>query len=66
MRSLPLESCKFLNTAEAAEYLRTSPGGIRNRVHRGLLIPYKPFGRLLFKRSDLDRLIEMSRKDGFR
>lgn len=62
--SSPLSSGPWLTTKAAAEYLGTTAGGIRNMVYRGQLIPYKPFGRLLFKRSDLDRRVESSRKGG--
>ena len=57
-----LNSAKWLTTSEAAAYMRTTPGEIRNKVYRGQLQPYKPFGRLLFKRIDLDRLIETSKR----
>lgn len=55
----------WMTSREAAAYLRTTVGGIRNLVYRGKLTPCKPFGRLLFKRSDLDRCIEFSRKGVF-
>jgi len=63
----------WLNAEEAARYLRIlskdgSPcsGRIRNLVNLGKIPFYKPFGRLLFKRSDLKKLIESSRKGGFK
>ncbi len=63
----------WLNAEEAALYLRIlskdgSPcsGRIRNLVSLGKIPFYKPFGRLLFKRSDLKKLIESSRKGGFK
>lgn len=52
---------KWLTTKEAAEYLGTTPGGIRTRVYRQQLRPHKPFGRngkSYFKREELDRLME--------
>ena len=63
---------KWLTALEAAVYLRKfkrkdgkpSVGAIRNLVYRGLLAAYKPFGRLLFSRTELDRQIEATRKDG--
>lgn len=64
LREEDFESIKWLDVGDAATYLRTSPGGIRNMVYRGQLVPFKPFGKLLFKRADLDRLIEKSRRDG--
>ena len=54
----------WLTTAEAAVYLGTSGGSIRNQVHRGQLIAKKRLGRLYFRRTDLDRLIEISKKGG--
>lgn len=39
---------------------------VRNLVSQGRLPFYKPFGRLLFKRSELKYLIESSRKGGAR
>ncbi len=48
------EKSPWMNAKSAANYLQTTVGGIRNLVYRGRLIPYKPFGRLLFKRVDLD------------
>ncbi len=59
------EKSPWMNAKAAAGYLQTTVGGIRNLVYRGRLVPYKPFGRLLFKRVDLDRLIERTRRDGF-
>jgi hypothetical protein len=63
----------WLNATEAALYLRLfrengSPcvERIRNLVNQGRIPFYKPFGRLLFKKSDLKNLIESSRKGGFK
>jgi excisionase family DNA binding protein len=60
-----LDRLTWLTTKEAAHYLRTSQGGIRNMVWRGQLYCYKPHGRLLFKKSDLDRVVERSRRGDF-
>ncbi len=60
------ERLKWLNAKEAADFLRTSVPAIRNLVWRRRLFAYKPNGRLLFRKSDLDRLIEGSRKGEFR
>ncbi|MBN8538632.1 MAG: helix-turn-helix domain-containing protein [Deltaproteobacteria bacterium] len=67
------ESSDWMNTEEAALYLRIlSKGGkpcvgrIRNLVSLGKIPFYKPFGRLLFKRSELKIFIESSRKGGFK
>lgn len=51
------ENCIWLNTNEAAEYLRTTPAQIRNWVYQGKVRFFKLFGRLRFKRADLDSLI---------
>jgi len=50
----------WLSAKEAAAYLRTSVGQIRNMVYRGQLKAYKPYGRLLFSRRELDSFIENS------
>ena len=48
----------WIDTKEAAKFLRTSPGQIRNWVYLGKVPAYRLLGRkLLFKKSDLDRLI---------
>lgn len=67
------ENSDWLNAVEAASYLRIfSKDGkpcvarIRNLVNLGRIPFYKPYGRLLFKRSELERLIESSRKGGFK
>jgi hypothetical protein len=63
---------EWLSVEEAARYLRIlrkdgSPcaARIRNLVNQGRIPFYKPYGRLLFKRSEIERLIESSRKGGF-
>lgn len=57
---------KYLNTRDAAIYMGTTPAGLRNRVYRRQLYPRKFFGRLMFRRADLDRLIEASNNGGKR
>lgn len=66
------DSSEWLSAFEAARYLRIlsrdgSPcvARIRNLVSQGRIPFYKPYGRLLFKRTELKRLIESSRKGGF-
>lgn len=63
----------WLSAVEAASYLRMfSKNGspcvarIRNLVNLGRIPFYKPYGRLLFRKSELERLIESSRKGGFK
>ncbi len=53
---LLFENCIWLSTNEAAEYLRTTPKQIRNWVYQGKVRFSKLFGRLRFKKSDLDSL----------
>jgi len=50
----------WLNSEEAAKYLRKSVGALRVLVHRKHLIPRKWKRRLYFKRSELNRLLENS------
>jgi len=52
----------WLTTNEAAEYLRTTPNNVRVMICRGRLKPYKLGNRNRFKRSELDDLIESSKK----
>lgn len=62
----------WLNIVEAATLLRKfkkkdgtpSEGAVRNLVYRGLIRAYKPFGRLLFKKSELVRQIVLSERKG--
>lgn len=63
----------WLNSKEAAAYLRMlredgSPcvEMLRNLVYKGKVPFYKPFERLLFKKSELKRLVESSRKGGLK
>lgn len=51
---------KWLNSEEAASYIRRSVGQLRNMVYRGQIRARKLQGRLLFSRRELDRLIESS------
>jgi hypothetical protein len=71
--NLSFESSDWLSALEAALYLRIlrKDGSacverIRNLVNQGKIPFYKPFGRLLFKKSELKSLIESSRKGGFK
>lgn len=67
------EGADWLNINEAAQYLRILRKNgtpcverLRNLVHQGRIPFYKPFGRLLFKQSELNSLIESSKKGGFK
>lgn len=48
----------WLTTTEAASYLGKSKNALWLLVSRGLLIKRKWQGRLYFKRSEIDRLLE--------
>lgn len=52
----------WLNTNEAAEYLRVSPENIRVLVYRGVIRAYKFNNRNRFKREELSLAIESSLK----
>lgn len=47
----------WMNSREAAAYLRISVNSLRIRVLRRQVSAHKYCGRLMFKRSDLDRHI---------
>lgn len=56
------DNSNWLNTKDAAAYLRTTPNVVRKWVYQGKLQTYKLFDKSLrFKRSDLDTLIEGGR-----
>lgn len=50
-----------MTCAEAAIYLRKSPGAMRNLVYRRQITAYKNNRRLLFKKIELDRWMEKCR-----
>jgi len=52
------DKLKWLNTKEAAHYLRTTAGALRTRVCRGTLKAYRYGTALRFLRSDLDRSLK--------
>ena len=52
---------KWLNTRETAEYLGTTEGNIRNLASDNRIQRYKPFGILLFEKTDLDRKVLAAR-----
>ncbi len=55
-----LSELEWLTSDEAAVYLRKTAPGIRAMVHRGHIRARKFAGRLYFKRSELEELIETS------
>lgn len=50
----------WLDTVEAASYLRISVNSLRIRISRGQVIPFRLGKRLRFKKSQLDNLITAS------
>ena len=68
-----LNSVEWLSLKEAAIYLRyfkkngdPNTGSVRNLMLQGRITFYKPFGRVLFKRSELDELIQKSFRGGLK
>jgi excisionase family DNA binding protein len=53
---------RWLRTSDVASYLGTSVGNIRQMVYRGTLKAKKFNGRLMFKKSEIDLLIEFSKE----
>ena len=58
-------SVHFMTSAEVAQYLKKSPGAVRNLVLRKKVTAYKVNRRLLFKKSEIDRWLEKSRVGNF-
>jgi len=57
----PRTEPNYLTAKETASYLRRSVGAVHNLVYRKQLPAYKPSGRLLFKKEDIDRWVERNR-----
>ena len=55
-----IDSLAWLDTKEAAKYLRKSSNAIRIMVFRGYIRPRKFRRRLYFRRLELDQLLESS------
>lgn len=55
---LLFEKLIWLNSNEAAQYLRVSTAALRVMIYRGMIRPHKLGRRNRFKKDDLDRLIE--------
>ena len=55
-----LERLTWLDSNEAAKYLRKTANALRIMVYRGYLRPRKFRRRLYFRRIELDRLLESS------
>ena len=54
------DNLEWLNSKEAAFYLRKSYGALKVMVHRGQLKARKYRNRLYFKKTELDELLETS------
>lgn len=54
------DNLEWLNSKEAAFYLRKSYGALKVMVHRGQLKARKHRNRLYFKKTELDELLETS------
>lgn len=66
MSSKLFENLIWLNSADLAEYLRSSEGSVRQMVYKGIIKPYKIGRKNLFKRSEIDNLLESSIKKEIR
>ena len=55
-----LERLTWLDSKEAAKYLRKTANALRIMVYRGYLRPRRFRHRLYFRRIELDRLLESS------
>lgn len=53
---------RWLTSRQAAIYLGLTLRALEGYVRRKQLIPFKPFGRLLFDQMELDRIVVASRK----
>lgn len=59
-RELILDKLTWLSSKDAGVYLGKSANAIRIMVHRGHLRPRRLGGRMYFRRTEIDRLIEFS------
>lgn len=57
---LLFDNLKWLTTDEAAIFLRKSSHALRQMTYKGKLRPRKFAGRLYFKKTELDQLIDTS------
>lgn len=58
MNTISLNDKTWLTTAEAASYLGKTRNALWLLVSRGLLVKRKWQGRLYFKKTEIDRLLE--------
>lgn len=59
-KDVSIDRLTWLDTKEAANYLRKTANALRIMVSRGYIRPRKFRSRLYFRRIELDRLLESS------
>lgn len=59
----PDPSSPWRDIKEAAAYLHVGVMAVRRYTHQGLLACYKPGRKCLYKKNDLDQLLEKSKLD---
>lgn len=59
-----LQTERYLSVEGTARFLHIAKGSVYNWVWAGKLIPFRIGRKLLFKRTDLERLVETSNKGG--
>ncbi len=57
---VPLDRLAWMDSKDAAEYLRKTANALRIFVYRGVIRPRKFRRRLYFRRIELERLLESS------
>lgn len=57
-----LQSQRYMDVSDVAVFLRTTKGAVYTMVWRGILMPFRLGRKLLFLRTDLERLVETSNK----
>jgi excisionase family DNA binding protein len=62
VRSLKIEESDWLTVPEAARYLHMPEGSLRNRISDGRIPSYKPAGRVLVRKSELETLALSTRR----
>jgi len=55
-----ISKLRYLGIPEVSQYVRRSPGAVRNLVLRRAIPYHKPGGRLLFDREEIDRWVKGS------
>ena len=60
---LEAPQAEWLDAKEAAEYLRCSPRYLNRLAYLGELPTYRPAGKRLFRRSELDAYVHQTKED---